>query len=205
MALGMNLETATGGSKFVPAIKFDAKAGDLIVVNRDPQSDGTWEKTDIEVPMPVRAVMDFENLQVGWLTFTPSYNSVMAKVGSKMPAQPSPDHKQAVVLRMFFKEHGLRDFTPTSKTVLRVVNRLHDEYLEGVKANAGKLPLVEFAGTETVKIVTPQGELRFKAPTMKIVSWVAPPKEMSEQAAAAPAATPAPAAKKPADDFDEAF
>jgi len=114
-----------------------------------------------------------------------------------MPQRPSSEHKQAIRLKMFHKQYGLREFTPTSKTVLRVIDKLHDEYLAAASKNKGKMPVVEFTGTETVKIATPQGELRFKAPVVNIAGWVAPPVEFSE----APAAAPAPAkADEPLDD-----
>jgi len=53
------------------------------------------------------------------------------------------------------------------------------------------VPVVEIEGTEPVKINTPQGELRFKVPSWKIVAWVDRPDEMS--------GAPAPAADVPVD------
>lgn len=212
MALGINFDGGgSGGGKFLPVVKFDAKSGDFIAVNREPQSDGTWEKTEVEVSLPIKAVMDFANLQVGWITFAPSYSAVMAPAGEKMPAKPTAEHKQAVSLKLFFKEHGLREFTPTSKTVMRVIDQLHDEFIEQAGDNKGKMPVIEFSGTETVKISTPQGELRFKAPVCKLAGWVDPPPAFAEHEAKAQAPAPAPAAaskpaaKKPARSDDDEF
>lgn len=198
MALGfLNESTGNGGSKFLQAIKFDAKAGDLLAVMREPSSEpGKWERRDEEVEMPAKFVVDFEGMQCGWLTFQPTYHAEMVTVGEAMPARPSMDHKQTVRLKMFHKQYGLREFTPTSKTVLRVIDKLHDDYLAAAGKNKGKMPVVEFSGVETVKIATPQGELRFKAPVMNIAGWVAPPAEFSE----APAAAPAKAAEPALDD-----
>jgi hypothetical protein len=73
------------------------------------------------------------------------------------------------------------------------------------------MPVIEFSGTETVKVSTPQGELRFKAPTCKIVGWVAPPDAFAEHEAkgsaaapaSAPVAKPAPKKAPRADEEDE--
>jgi hypothetical protein len=208
MALGLDLEEKKSGN-FLPVLKFDAKGGDFIVVNREPQSDGSWEKTELELQTPFKAVVDFDNMEIGWISFKPgAVNFTMAKHGEKIPARPTEDHKQGVRLRIFLKEHGLREFAHTSKNVLRALNSLHDEYVSGAAANAGKIPVVEISGTETVKMQTKdQGELRFKVPKWRISGWVAPPAEMAGEAAAAPApAAPAPKAMpKPKAADDEEF
>lgn len=203
MGLGFNTEPSNGSSKFLPVVKFDAKAGDMIAVNREPNPDGTWEKHEVEVAFPVKVIMDFAALEVGWLTFTPSYHAAMVPVGERMPQKPSDDHKQAVRLKLFFKEHGWREFSPTSKTVLRAIDQLHDKYLEGAAANAGKMPVVTIEGTETVKIQTPQGELRFKVPKWSITGWAVAPEGEAPKPAPAPAPKPAPQAKATTLDDDE--
>jgi len=197
MALGMNLssEGGSGGSKFLQAVKFDAKSGDLVAVNRIPMPDMTWEKEDVEISYPVKVVMDLANIKIGWITFAPKYNAEWANAGERVPAKPSDDHKQAVYLKVFFKEHGLREFTPTSKTVLRAIDQLHDAYLSAADAHPGKFPVVTIEGTETVKVQTPQGELRFKAPKWSITGWTDWPAETAAPPAEAPA-KPAPSAKK---------
>lgn len=203
MGLGFNTEPSTGGSKFLPVVKFDAKAGDLLAVNREPAGDGTWEKTEVEIDTPVKVVVDFASIEIGWLTFTPSYHADMVPVGQKMPAKPSDQHKQAVRLKLYFKEYGWREFSPTSKTVLRAVDKLHDEYLEGAAAHPGKMPVVTIEGTEVVKIKTPEGELRFKAPKWSITGWTDAP-AMPDNAA--PPAAEAKAKPKPkAEEIDEEF
>lgn len=196
MGLGFNDQPSTGGGKFLPVVKFDAKSGDFIAVNREPAGDGTWEKKETEISFPVKVVMALDAIEVGWITFKPTYNASMVRWerGMKYPAQPSADHKKALRLKIFFKEHGLREFTPTSATVRRAVDALHDQYLEQAPSNQGKIPVVTIEGPETVKVQTPEGELRFKAPKWHISGWVAPPEEMKEEA-------PQPA--KPAKALDE--
>lgn len=195
MGLGFNTESSNGGGKFLPVVKFDAKSGDMIAVNREPAGDGTWEKKEVEISLPTKVVMDLEGIEIGWLNFAPTYHAVMVRGGEKMPPKPTPDHKQAVRMRVLFKEHGLREFSPTSKTLLRSIDALHDQFLEQRAANAGKMPVVTIEGTETIKVQTPQGELRFKAPRWSITGWVTPPAEMVNNAAAAPPPAPAPQPK----------
>lgn len=205
MALGMNFDTSGTGRKFLPIVKFDAKSGDMMIVNREPQSDGTWEKTEIELKFPTHAVCDFANIEIGWIGYVDNkFDYVMAKAGEKMPACPSPEHKQGVRLRMFFKDHGLREFSHTSKNVLRVIDAIHTQAESEAAANPGKMPVITITGTETIKMQTKQGELRFKVPAMEIAKWVDAPAEMKEAAKSEPAKTVS-AAAKPVAELDDDF
>ena len=202
MALGFSTETSSSGSKFLPVVKFDAKAGEFIAVNRTPgESAGTWDKEEVEVSLPTKVVMDMAELEVGWISFVPTYSCVMVKAGEKLPPQPSADHKHSVRVKLFFKDHGLRELTPTSKTVLRALDQLHDQYLSGAEKNAGKMPVVTIHGTETKKVSTPQGELRFKIPKWEITGWTDAPAGMKGEEAPKPAKAKAPAVQP--DDLEE--
>ena len=204
MAIGINLEEKKGGSSFLPVLKFDAKAGDFIIVNRTPMSDGTWEKSELELKTPVKFVADFANLEVGWITFKAgAVNFTMAKIGEKMPDRPTPDHKQGVRLRILLKEHGLREFALTAKNVLRAFDALHDEYINSADANSGKMPVIEVTGTETVKMQTKEGELRFKVPKWHISGWVAPFAEFAAAASETEKPAKAMPKAKPADIEEE--
>ena len=198
MAIGFSLEDKKGGN-FLPVIKFDAKAGDFIAINREPQSDGTWEKNEVEIEKPFKFVIDMENLQIGWISFKPgAVDFTMVHIGEKIPARPTDDHKQGIRARIFMKDHGLREFSHTSKNVLRAFDALHDQYMAAVGSHSGKMAVVEVTGTDVVKMQTKdQGELRFRVPRWNISGWVDPPAAFAGEAgqAATPAA-PAPAAKK---------
>ena len=203
MALGFSTETSSSGSKFLPVVKFDAKAGEFIAVDRTPgESAGTWDKEEFEIILPTKVVMDMAALEVGWISFVPTYSCVMVKAGEKLPPQPSADHKHSVRVKLFFKDHGLRELTPTSKTVLRALDQLHDQYLAGADKNAGKMPVVTIHGTETKKVSTPQGELRFKIPKWEITGWTDAPAGMKGEEAPKPAKS-APAKAVQPDDLEE--
>ena len=86
MAFG--LKTIPGNSgDFLPIIKFDAKAGRLFRVDKDPD---TFEKEVVDITSPPpRFAMDFGTLDVGWIHFSadgPEYQ--LAPVGTTPPAMP---------------------------------------------------------------------------------------------------------------------
>jgi len=195
MALGFNTES-TGGGDILPIVKYDAKAGDMIRVDRTQDASGQWGKDEDEITLPVKFAMDMEDLQVGWLSFAsgaPDFR--MVKVGEPMPAKPEGDFKNAFRVRIASKELGLREFSHSAKCVLRSMDELHNQYMAEKGNNPGKTPVVEVSGTTPVKVNTPQGELRFKAPAWSIVAWVDKPEIMSGGNAApepvAPVASPA--------------
>jgi len=192
MALGFNLETKSGGD-ILPIVKWDAKAGDLIKQDRYQAGDGTWQKDEQELGLPIQIGMDLANIEVGWLSFAagaPDFQ--MVKAGEPLPAQPSPDHKQAFRVRIGSSDLGLREFSHSAKTVLRAMDTLYNQFEAEAPANPGKLPVVTIAGTETIKINSPQGELRFKVPEWSITSWIDRP-AMMDGVTSAPS-QPAPAA-----------
>ena len=200
MALGFNTESKSSGD-ILPIIKFDAKGGDFIIQDRQQDADGQWGKTESELKTPLKMAIDLENIEVGWLSFSsgaPDFQ--MVKIGQPMPAKPSDEHKQAFRVRVASKALGLREFSHSAKTVLKEMDSLHNQFMAEKGANAGKVPVVEVTGTKTVKVNTPQGELRFKAPEWKISSWV----DGSELFPTKGAATPT-AAEDVADDGDDLF
>jgi len=197
MALGFNTESKSSGD-ILPIIKYDAKGGDLIAVNRMQADDGQWVKDEVEISLPANFVMDMENIEVGWMAFIggrPDF--VMAKIGEPMPGKPSEEHKQAFRLRVGSTELGLREFSHSAKTVLRAMDELHSKYLAEKANHAGLMPVVAIEGTETIKMQGREGELRFKAPKWNIVSWVDAP-DMFDTTPA-PVTTPEPVAEKAAD------
>jgi len=188
MALGFSTEARAGGD-ILPIIKFDAKGGDWLKQNRVQGPDGTWQKHEEEVAAPFKFCADLAALEVGFLSFaTGAPDFHMVTIGDPMPVRPSDDHKQAFRMRVVVSgESGPREFSHSAKTVLRVVDKLHDQYMAERSANAGKLPVIEAGTPETIKMQGPNGELRFKAPTLSIVSWVDRPAAMDGNAAASAA------------------
>jgi len=172
MALGIQTENKSTGD-IIPIIKYDAKAGDLIRQDRTQQPDGQWVKNESEVKLPFKAAIDLENTEVGWISFAsgaPDFQ--MVAIGQALPPKPSEDHKMGFRVRLAEKDLGLREFSSTAKTVVRPLDALHDAYVAQRGANEGKVPVIEWTGTERVTTQSPKGDLTFKAPVWSIVGWV---------------------------------
>lgn len=185
MALGFNTESKSSGD-IIPIVKYDAKGGDFIAQDRVQSASGEWEKEERELALPCKFAADMAEMEVGWLSFqsgAPDFR--MVKVGEAMPQKPEGDFKNAFRMRIASKELGLREFSHSAKTVLRAMDTLHNQYEAEKANNAGKIPVIEVTGTETIKINSPQGELRFKVPQWNISGWVEKP-EMFNKTAPAP-------------------
>ena len=197
MPLGFNLEAGSSGD-ILPIIKWDAKAGDLLRQDRFQASDGTWQKDEQELSLPIQMAMDLGAIEVGWLSFAsgaPDFQ--MAKITEPFPEQPSQDHKQAFRVRVATKDLGLREFSHSAKTVLRALDGLFRQYEAEAPAHMGKVPVVTISWTETIKINSPQGELRFKVPEWSITEWIDRPKVMDGVTSAPSEPAPAAAVSQP--------
>jgi len=199
MALGFTETTSSGGGDFLPIMKFSAKDGSFVRQDRHQGADGTWEKSETEMELPFKVVMDMDAIEVGFIAFTttgPDFRFV--QVGEPMPVKPSDEHKEGFRIRMYNKEIGLREMSSSSKIVRNQMNDLHDAYLAGKADNAGKMPIIEITGSDRIQIETKaQGTQTFRSPKWSIAGWVDRPAGMDAQAAPEPAATVAPAAVVP--------
>ena len=196
MALGFVNENGGDGSTIVPILKYDTRGGYIIKVDRHQDEGGTWVKDESELEYPVKVAMDLENIKVGWLGFVggaPDFHLV--NIGEPMPARPSPDHNQGFQVKLCNKELGLRELSSGAKTMTVPFNDLHNAYEAQKADNAGKVPVIEFTGSERYKVNTPNGELTFKKPVMVISGWVDRPATLD--GAAAPQ-EPAPTVSAPA-------
>lgn len=200
MALGFQETTSSGGGDFLPIVKFSAKDGSFVRQDRHQGVDGTWEKSESEMDLPLKVVMDLDNIEVGFIAFTttgPDFRFV--KVGEAMPVKPSDEHKEGFRVRLYNKELGLREMSSSSKIVRNQMNTLHDQWLAGKADNPGKVPVVEITGSERITIETKaQGTQAFRAPKWSISGWIDRPEGMDAAAAAPePAAVAAPVAATP--------
>jgi hypothetical protein len=213
MALGFNLESNGGGGNFLPICKFDARSGRMFRRDRE-----NGENIDVDITKTFKAVIDFENLEVGFINFNTggAPHFAMAAYGDTMPEKPSPDHKPGVrfVAKLASACGGdVREMASNAKAFLVGVDNLHNDYLAGLSKNAGQLPVVVLA--DTVPVVSGEGSKRTTnySPVFEITGWVKRPDDLggSTRVAATPKATPpatgankvsAPSKKAPADDED---
>jgi hypothetical protein len=201
MAFGFNYESSAGD--IIPIVKFDARAGRFFRIDR---SDGV--NSPVDITSSFKAVMDFENIEVGFIHFpagsAPEFK--VAPIGQPMPENPGGKFRQGIRMMLKLgKDCGgdIREIASTAKAVLGAFDTCHTEYMAGVKANPGKLPVVSLS--TTVPIVTQGRDERGNpvkttnyAPVFKITSWVDRPADLvftpknGGSAAAAPSAPASP-------------
>lgn len=174
MALGLRTEMSTGDSEFTPIVMFMAKEGRFYKRDRVGGANG-FENDDRELPTGTKFVVDFGSIQVGWLHFAagqaPSF--AVVPLGQALPPQPSKDHRQGFKLLLHLgKGGGLREFATTAKTVLGAVDDLHGQFEAAPEAAAGKIPIVEFSGTQKITTKNVHGTQTNFRPSFTITGWM---------------------------------
>lgn len=198
MALGLQTESG-GGGEFTPILKYDARAGRMFRVDRTQDASGGWQTENVEVTNGFQAVMDLEQVRVGWCLFAagvqPSFSLV--PLGQPLPARPSDQHKQGfkMLLKLGKSSGGdVRELSATSKAVLSAVDELHTAYEAQKAQHPGQLPVVALTSTKPI-VSTGQGKSSTNyAPVFEIVKWVDRPAELP---LAANSNAPASAAPQP--------
>jgi len=200
MAFGFSYESNAGD--IVPVLKFDARAGRFFRIDR---ADG--QNSPVDITQNFKAVMDFENIEVGYINFpagaAPEFR--MVPIGSAMPDNPGGKFRQGIRMMLKLgKDCGgdIREIATTAKAVLGAFDACHTEYVAEAKNNPGKLPVVSLK--TTVPIVTQGRDEKGNpvkttnyAPVFEIVSWVSRPNDLVfvPKGGGSPAHTPAPAAQ----------
>lgn len=213
MALGLVTES-NGGGDFNKVVKFDARAGRMFRVDREQDSGGQWQTDNVEITNGFTAVMDLENIEVGWCLFAAGVapQLTLVPLGQTLPARPTDQHKQGFRLMMKLgKSSGgdVREISATSKAVLGAVDELHTAYEAQKAANPGKLPLVALTGSKPI-VSTGKGQTSTNyAPIFEIQKWIDRPAELggaNTAGAAKEDPKPEPVKETPkADSGDEEF
>lgn len=230
MALGLSYNDGTGSTDIVPFVKYDARAGRMFRRDRSQDGSGNYVSDDVDVTSTFKAVVDLENIEVGYAKFAagsaPDY--LLVTLGSPMPHKPADSgYKQAV--RLMMKLHSscggdVREISGNSAALLKGIDDLHTAYEAGKAANAGKLPVVVLKSTIPITSGSGQKKSTNYQPVFEIAGWAPRPADLVHVAkgggapqtaspSTAPSAAPstgstqvsAPAAKQPemadADDF----
>jgi hypothetical protein len=195
MALGVNYEQGAGGEDFLPVVKYNAKAGRWLRVDR---SDDGKTYDDVDITKTFKAVFDFEYVQTGHISFASGKapDFAVATIGERVPGPPTENHKPGIrILVKLGKDCGgdVRELASVAKAFIRGMDQLHDDYLAGVKANPGKLPVVVMSDTTAIVSEGKQQKSTNYVPVFEIVSWVPRPVDLvnSPRAASTVAAAPA--------------
>lgn len=201
------LEYFSGGGSGdrIPLIKFSAMDGRFRTSDRVNEG-GQWRSEDAEITMPTQFVMDFENIELGWIAYKPQPDFIVVKYGEPKPPKPdaqdqdgNPLYKDGFRIRLGNPSTGLREFSSTSGNVFKALGVVFGRWQAEKAANPGMMPVVEITGTNR----TDKG---WHVPVWDIVKWVPAPDFMTgeetapaaEQAVPAPSPAPAAAPQPPA-------
>ena len=178
MALGVNYESSVGGGDFLPVVKYNAKAGRWSRVDRE---NGVSE--EIDITRSFKAVFDFENIEVGHISFVagqaPDFS--MVPFGDRIPPAPTSNHKNGVRLLIKLSPDcggDVRELASVAKAFLGGIDRLHDDYEAGSMQNPGKLPVVVMSDTLPITSEGKGQKSTNYAPVFTIEKWVSRPADL---------------------------
>lgn len=230
MALGLNYGSGSGGGDIIPFVKYDSRAGRIFRNDRS-ENNGQYSNDAVDITSTFKAVVDLENIEVGYMKFgagsAPEF--MLVKLGDPMPHKPADSgFKQGA--RLMMKLHSscggdIREISSNAASFLKGVDDLHTAYEAGKTANPGKLPVVVLKSTIPITSGSGQKKSTNYQPVFEISGWAPRPVDLvhvaksggapqtaspsTAPAAAAPSTgstqVSAPAAKQPemadADDF----
>lgn len=193
MPLGFS--APVGALDILDIVKFDAKAGRLIRVDR---VDG--QKMEEDITDDFAAVMDLANIQRGWAHFPPGAAPqwAMAHHSKPFPARPAGEEwKQGFRMKVLLartcaaKPDDVRELAGTSGALKEAVGALFVAWEEH-GSDPDALPIVKLDGTERRK--TKHGPVY--VPQFVIAKWIDRPAAL-EGAGETPDVEPAPAKPTP--------
>ena len=200
-------EGGSGGGDRTPILKFSAKDGSFIAIER-VQENGKWVNHDHELTLPVKVAIDIEALELGYIGYKPAPDFRMVRIGDMPPEKPTdldtngnPLFKWGFRIRLCNKEIGLRELSSTSKNVYAAMQIIYKQYEAGAASNPGLVPIVEIAGTERKVQQLNDGQTQtWRVPQWSVIGWTkrpvalggegAPQEPAPEMAAPLVAATP---------------
>lgn len=184
MALGLNYSSGGGDNgDIIPFVKYDARAGRFFRNDRT-EVNGAYSNDAVDITSNFKAVMDIENIEVGFLLFAagsaPQF--LLVKLGSPMPQKPS-DAKWKQGVRVMMKLHqscggDVRETSSNATAFLKGFDELHSLYEAGKGANPGMLPIVTLK--TTVPITSGSGDKKSTnyQPVFEITGWAPRPKDL---------------------------
>jgi hypothetical protein len=185
MGLGMSYESGNGGDgNILPFVKYDARAGRFFRNDRTQDSSGSYTSTPVDITNKFKAVFDFENVEVGYISFAAGSapQHLLVPLGDPMPQKPA-DGKWKQGVRVMIKlgndcGGSVREITSNATAFLRGIDDLHSAYEAGVKQNPGKLPIVTMK--ESLPITSGQGDKKSTnyQPVFEIVGWAPRPVDL---------------------------
>jgi hypothetical protein len=174
---GFSTEPSNGGGDFTPIIKYNAQAGRFTRVDRVNDGNG-FVNDEVEITQGIKFIADFENVEVGWIIFTPGAapDYRLVPIGQQLPDRPSPNHKNG--LRFMLKlskecggEQPIREIAGTSKAFLGGIEAVYTQYLAEKGKYPDKLPVLTVDKITPVKTGTGTRMSTNYHPVFKISGW----------------------------------
>jgi len=194
---GFPVTAASGGGDFLPIIQYDARAGRMFRSDR-VDNGGTFQTEKVDITANFKAMVDFENIEIGFIRFAPNTapDFRMVPIGSQLPDQPSEQHSYGLRFMLkLSKECGgdkpIREIAGTSKAFRAGVEPVYLQYVADRANHPGKLPVLVLEKTTPVKTGTGERSSTNYHPTFKIAGW-APRGDLvfEPKASAAPSTAP---------------
>ena len=195
----------SSGADFRDMIKFDARAGRLFRVDRDPI---TGLRTPVDITGPeTQFAIDFGTLEVGYVQFTANGPvRSMVPYGRPLPAQPQDKDENGRLLAKpgFYALvagralGGVREWCSNAVILLTALDELYQVFAQRREAQAGQIPLICIPRTLPVKSGRgAQSSTNYK-PILDIVGWVDRVPDMGERTVPIPPSGAAPTHEKQA-------
>jgi hypothetical protein len=203
MGLGI-ANTGGEGGEILDRVEYDARAGRLFRVDRSQGGDGNWVTDKVELRLPVTLVMDFENIEVGWVKLDKiaGVDFRMVRIGENIGPRPEgtkpdgkPLYRQGFRVKVYSQQllSGVRVLAHTAQCVIGQVDLLHNAWAADAPKNPGKVPVVTLKEVMPVK----SGQSTNYAPIFTIDKWIdrpaaltaKPMQEAAEQGNGGPAPT----------------
>ncbi|MBA2525935.1 MAG: hypothetical protein H0V18_09165 [Pyrinomonadaceae bacterium] len=183
MALGMNFNSG-GDGDIVPYVKYDSRAGRISRDDRTQSPDGNYGNDIVDITSSFKAVIDMENIEIGFFLFTTgaALQMQVVPIGQVMPQKPAGEgwKQGARVMMKLHKSCGgdVREMSGNAASFLRGFDELHTAYEAGKAANPGKLPIVVLKSAQPV--TTGQGARKSTnyQPVFEITGWAPRPVDL---------------------------
>jgi hypothetical protein len=197
---GFSTEPSTAVD-FTPICKYDARAGRIFRVDRLDTGNG-FENNPVDITQIFKAVVDFENIECGWIDFpvasAPSF--VLVPMGTQLPDKPSAKHKNGIRLLIKLNkscggDKPVREIAGTSKAFLQGIEEVFQEYDREKAKYPKKLPVIVLESTTPIKSGSGQSVSTNYRPKFRIDGWAPRPEDLVHiraPASATPSTTTAP-------------
>jgi hypothetical protein len=175
MALGLTYGSGSGGD-IIPFVKYDSRAGRFSRNDRK-EVNGVYSNETVDITQNFKAVIDMENIEVGYLKFAAATapEFLLVPLGDPMPQKPA-DASWKQGARLMMKLHAscggdIRECASNAAAFLKGVDELHSAYEAGKAANPGKLPIVVLR--TTMPVTSGQGAKKSTnyQPVFEISGW----------------------------------